>query len=405
MTTYIVINTIAFLMLSLTSVYFYYTLKIRIPNTDAVAKNDDLSYLSILDWKVKGLLILSFILILVSFISPFLFTREAITEEFDFRVTGQIGDTIGGLMNPFIALAGAIVTGLAFYIQFEANQQQRKLFLIEQARNKEQFQEQINLQNKQVQLQQFESQFYEMLKLHRENISEMKIDGYDFEEVDGRLRRYEKTTVGRKIFVVMQTELECILQYFVKDNKLDKAEFHKCYELFFSGLEKYEKKYPSEGAFIGFLKMARQRHQHPEDFEIFTNNERKRYSSDGELNFNYKPFSGHAQRLGHYFRHLFLTVKSVANSTIITDYEDKMRYLRILRAQLSNHEQIMLFYNWLGQHGGDWENDSNAFFTEYCMIHNLWYDNLLDNNFISDRINYLRTKNVNQRKGSMFEMD
>lgn len=372
---------------------------------DALAGSDKANqHTRQLDWKIYALLILVFILVVVAFTSPFIFTRQSVNEDFDFSKTGPIGDTIGGLMNPFIALAGVIVTGLAFYIQYKANLQQRELFLEEQAENKRQLQEQIDNQNKQNRIQQFESQFYELLKLHRENITEMKINGYDFEE-NSTLRRFEKNTEGRKIFVTMQTEFECILSLYSKDRKLNKEGFQKCYKLFFSGLDEFEKAHPDETVLIEMFKKARKQHENP-DLSIFkTNKDRKEFLPYVQLYFNYKPFSGHASRLGHYFRHLYLTVKSVANSQIITDYEDRMRYLRILRAQLSNHEQILLFYNWLGEYGYDWENDKHAFFTEYCMVHNLWYDNLFNDTYILDSVNYLRTKEVKFRTGKMFEID
>lgn len=357
-----------------------------------------------LDWKIYFLLVLAFATIVLGFISPFILTRPSVNQDFDFSTSGQIGDTIGGLMNPFIALAGVIVTGLAFYIQYKANQQQRELFLKEQAENKRQLQEQIDNQNKQNQLQQFESQFYEMLKLHRENISEMKINGYDFEEAR-TLKKFEKTTEGRKIFVTMKTEFECILSIYSKDRKLNKEGFQKCYKLFFSGLEEFDKTYPDENIFTELFRKARKQHEEPELDKITTNQARKEFLPCAKLHFNYKPFSGHSSRLGHYFRHLYLTVKSIANSTIVTDYDEKMKYLRILRAQLSNHEQILLFYNWLSEYGSDWENNKHSFFTEYCMIHNLWYDSLFDDPFVSDKVNYLRTKEVTLRKGKMFEID
>lgn len=49
----------------------------------------------------------------------------------DFRNTGQIGDTIGGIMGPFVAIAAAILTFLAFWVQFKANEQQRKDITLE----------------------------------------------------------------------------------------------------------------------------------------------------------------------------------------------------------------------------------------------------------------------------------
>ncbi|WP_188626351.1 hypothetical protein [Pedobacter quisquiliarum] len=157
-----------------------------------------------MDWKIYCLLLAAVMLILLSLLAPFLLTRSAASDGFDFSKTGPIGDTISGLMNPFIAMSGVIVTGLAFYIQYKANKQQREFFEKEQKSNKILLQDQIYNQNRQNQIQQFESQFYEMLKLHRENITEMKINGYDFEEVDNGLKRREKDTEGRKLFVVME---------------------------------------------------------------------------------------------------------------------------------------------------------------------------------------------------------
>jgi len=50
--------------------------------------------------------------------APSIFTRHG---NLDFRNTGQIGDTIGGIMSPFIAIAGVIVAYLAFRMQKDAN--------------------------------------------------------------------------------------------------------------------------------------------------------------------------------------------------------------------------------------------------------------------------------------------
>ncbi|MBX9886944.1 MAG: putative phage abortive infection protein [Flavobacteriaceae bacterium] len=77
---------------------------------------------------VIGLIITSVVLLLLSFIAPLLFTEFTEDPRFDFNKTGAIGDTIGGLMNPFIALAGVFITFLAFYMQLKANQIQISLF-------------------------------------------------------------------------------------------------------------------------------------------------------------------------------------------------------------------------------------------------------------------------------------
>jgi hypothetical protein len=344
------------------------------------------------------LIVLTICLLLGSFVAPKLITSRFLGVTIN-ESTAKAGDTIGGLMNPFIAIAGVITTGLAFYIQYKANEQ-----------GKRQFREQLNVQK-------FESQFYEMLKLHRDNVSEMKISGYDFEE-NGKLVRFERTVDGRKIFVSMKKELECILEIYVNSgSQLDHQAFQKCYRLFFFGLEEFEKQYPNETSLHLLFKRARKQHRSP-DNTIKDNKERKRFKQTQQrgqrfvshyvkLNFNYKPFSGHSSRMGHYFRHLYLTVKSIVNSNVVKDYHEKMKYLKLLRAQLSNHEQILLFYNWLGGFGENWENEKNEFFTEYRMIHNLWYRNLYECKLIEDKIDELRNKPVKNRDPDvkMFEID
>lgn len=49
----------------------------------------------------------------------------------DFSFTGEIGDTIGGIMGPFIAIAAAGLTFIAFWVQYKANIQQRHDIAIE----------------------------------------------------------------------------------------------------------------------------------------------------------------------------------------------------------------------------------------------------------------------------------
>lgn len=50
---------------------------------------------------------------------------------------------------------------------------------------------------------------------------------------------------------------------------------------------------------------------------------------------------------GHYFRNLYTITKFIHSS----DSEDKQKYADILRAQLSSHELLLLFYNGLSEYG------------------------------------------------------
>jgi hypothetical protein len=357
-------------------------------------------------WYIYVLLIFAFLAVIFAFCAPYLYTD--ISGLSDTKDTGAMGDTVGGLMNPYIALAGVILTGLAFYMQYEANKQQRALFLIEQDDNKKGLQEQIDRQQEELKHQQFESQFYEMVRLHRENVSEMKIEGYDFIEnemyMNRPLERFATNTEGRKVFITMKTELEAILSAYTLDHELDSESFKACYHLFFSGLDKFSREYSAMAEFAKLLRKSRKAHQSPSEHEICQNALRKKYVEGVELKFNYKPFSGHASRLGHYFRHLYLAVKSVVNSEVVKTKEEKMRYLKILRAQLSNHEQIMLFYNWLSTFGGGWENNEHHFFTEYNMIHNLWHDELHPDPFIKSKVDFLREKAKSLGNDDIYEI-
>ena len=67
---------------------------------------------------------ISLLLIIGGCFAPWLFTGEG-CERLDFTETGQIGDTIGGLMGPFIAMAGVFLTFVAFLMQVRANEIQR----------------------------------------------------------------------------------------------------------------------------------------------------------------------------------------------------------------------------------------------------------------------------------------
>lgn len=77
--------------------------------------------------------LLAFVVVIVIIcFFPYVFTS---IDFLDFRKTGQIGDTIGGIMGPFVAIAASILTFLAFWVQFKANTIQRGDVQIERFEN------------------------------------------------------------------------------------------------------------------------------------------------------------------------------------------------------------------------------------------------------------------------------
>lgn len=90
----------------------------------------------------------------------------------DFSSTGEIGDTIGGIMGPFIAIAAAGLTFFAFWVQYKANIQQRHDIAIER----------------------FESNLFEMIHIQQEITSGLLIE---FQREDNNLRDIAR---GREVF-------------------------------------------------------------------------------------------------------------------------------------------------------------------------------------------------------------
>tara|TARA_B100000780_G_scaffold270958_1_gene231344 strand:- start:979 stop:2121 length:1143 start_codon:yes stop_codon:yes gene_type:complete len=87
------------------------------------------------DKVTKAILVIALSILLFAIFSPIIFTHNSILGTPDFSNTGQIGDTIGGILNPFIALVGVLLTFLAFYMQIKANEIQISQF--EQSFNSE----------------------------------------------------------------------------------------------------------------------------------------------------------------------------------------------------------------------------------------------------------------------------
>lgn len=113
------------------------------------------------DKLINNGLIICFILLILSVFAPLVLTEESISFV-SFIGKGEIGDTIGGITSPFIGLISAILVYLALKAQIDANIQVSSQF----------------------QLQKFENQFYEMIRLHKENVNEMTIKGYDKEIIE-----------------------------------------------------------------------------------------------------------------------------------------------------------------------------------------------------------------------------
>jgi hypothetical protein len=78
-------------------------------------------------------------------------------------------------------------------------------------------------------------------------------------------------------------------------------------------------------------------------------------------------FKNNHGELGHYFRNLYHIIKFVHKSEI----EDKQFYSDLIRAQVSSHEHLLLFYNGLGKYG---KGQMKYLLTEYAFFDNMALD-------------------------------
>lgn len=71
---------------------------------------------------------MSLVFIFLAVIGFLILLIPLFTDAYDYSKLGSLGDTIGGFMNPIIAISAALLTFLAFYIQYQANKQVQEQF-------------------------------------------------------------------------------------------------------------------------------------------------------------------------------------------------------------------------------------------------------------------------------------
>ena len=261
------------------------------------------------------------IILLCFFAIPIITTQFSSCISFN-QQSANIGSSIGGIVSPSLALIGIILTFGAFYIQYKANL----------------------IQTKNFHLQQFESKFFDLLKIHRENVSEMTLHNKK----------------QRNVFVILRAEFQDVYKIVEKhtskiDDKSNQIKADISYLFLFYGiglttspiLRELLKKYKIDDAITKI------------DTELRTiqNSGTSETKHLKEYNYgekSYHPFNGHQIRLAHYHRHLYQTVKFVELEREFLTEEQKQFYIKTLRAQLGTHEIALFFYNSISSLGKAW---------------------------------------------------
>ena len=247
-------------------------------------------------------------------INIFLFAKTFKGDFIESTKAGQYGDFIGGYIGTIFVL----ISVLLLYITLK---NQRILFEQEK----------------------FEERFFELLKLHRENVNELSIA--------------EKE--GKKVFVILVREFREILNIVKEQVGLTKLDYNKekiinlAYLIFFYGLGPNSTRV-LKSSLTGY------------DDSLIDVIIKKLSKIQKKLKNGHILFDGNQSRLGHYYRHLYQTITFIHYKNIQID---KYEYIKTLRSQLTNHEQALLFFNSLSKLGKTWREEN--LIEAYRLIKNL----------------------------------
>ncbi len=233
---------------------------------------------------------------------------------------GQLGDFVGGFIGTFFALASVVF----LYSTLKSQRESTKI-------------------------QAFETKYFELIKMHRDNVSEIGI-GSDF---------------GRKIFVIMIRELRCILEILDEVAEIHKQNFEKEERLVIAYYALFYGVGPNSSRML-IASLKKFNPKFVEDFEKALNNKDTKTKYKSKRGFRFTPFEGHQSRLGHYYRHLFQAVSYVDEQDLAVD---KYNFVKTIRAQLTTHEQALLFINCLTPVGHIWWE--KELITRYRFVKNI----------------------------------
>ncbi|MBL7789863.1 MAG: hypothetical protein JNL75_08570 [Chitinophagales bacterium] len=292
--------------------------------------------------------------------------------------TGHIGDTIGGILGPLVAIIASILTFLAFWVQKQANNQVQKQF----------------------QRQQFETNYFEMLKIYRDNVSEWRFKSVtDISKKENDKYVYEGKIVGNELYGLFKELYKEVGFYsdnynieftdLLQDNYKQKlANFKSTNDNLINNLNEFVRlELAYIALFYGVGEMSRENikllisDKYIEDAnELFNYLKMKPVCSSNYWNrwirrrhsFKYKEFwyitkgnkvddyikyyGGHEHRLGHFFRHIYSMIRYINKQDFLSYYE-KWEYAGFLRNQMSNKEQFLLYLNSISLVGRGWELD------------------------------------------------
>jgi hypothetical protein len=267
-------------------------------------------------WVEITIILIGLVAINLIFIVKLVFGQDV----FDPNEIGPIGDFIGGYIGTVLGLISVVLIYSSFKEQRLSSESEK-----------------------------FQNKYFELIKMHRENVAEIKV-GEDS---------------GKKVFMIMVREFREIykiaseLSLAKKSGFTNEDLFRISYCALYYGVGPNSSRMLLEGLKGYDLSYVL-------DLEKKLNDEDTKLLVMKERHFKFRPFEGHQSRLGHYYRHLYQTVCFVDNQEIDID---KYEYIKTIRAQLTTHEQALLFISSLSPLGKNWWNKN--LLVKYRLLKNI----------------------------------
>ncbi len=220
-------------------------------------------------------------------------------------------------------------------------------------------------QNKEAQKTALETNFFRMIDYHNQNVNQLKIAHLDStrkdEQSDGRRAFVQfKIQIHRLFEIVRQVNTE-------KDYKLNDEQIADIvYIVFYYGID---------GSWVSFIESKLDRYA-PIHKELASE-----IQTRINLNSNLKIGRTNQTNLSTYFRNMYNAIKMIDESKFLKDSEKK-ELVKIYRAQLSNPELYVMFFNVLSRFGKKWKE--NKYITNYELLKNIpnnYCDNYVPNNY------------------------
>ena len=272
------------------------------------------------------------IVVIIVIISPFIFTRPAICEWFNYSSTGEIGDTIGGTTAPIIGLLSVILLYITLKKQIQADECQG---------------ERLVEQEKIMRDEQFKSTFFNLLAEQRDLLHSLKAtyNGLSLKDVT---KQISAKVCGQEFFDMAIVELKFLFHslelenYEPYDTEYAEELMQNVYDQCFRGeflpeklKKENEKNVRSAKRYINSLFFREIFNITKDDFLKY----KEIKSESDKITFVYDKYFSKRENSGCYFRHLYRILSFIEDTE-----KQEIQEIQEIKKSNQNQQQIEKHY-------------------------------------------------------------